>query len=262
MIKYYNLLWVFLGGTLLLIFTVPDYKVIKLTNGGKHIIEQDIRNGEVSTFYPAGNVKTTITYDKDVKNGPATRYYSNGKIQLEMKFVNGKREGVSKKYYMNGCLYATTPYSNNKINGERITYYDDGSIKAKAQYFNNLHGTGLIEYTTTGNRIPERRINIETDFYNGHDILKFTIPDCYREAFYTGKLVNGKYLDPSAKGVNPLPSTDGYHFVKIENINEGDEVICSCTTRGGNTYVTSRPINFTDQASISSAEVISISSQK
>lgn len=243
MIKYYNLLWVFLGGTILLFVAVPDYKVIKLRNGGKEIIERDIRNGRIQTFYPGGNVKTSISYKEDIKDGPAVRRYSNGNVQLEMTFVNGKREGISKKYYLNGALYATTPYQNNKINGIRTTYYLDGQIKSEADYSNNLHGTGLIEYTSNGTLIGERQIKQEKDFYKDHEIIKFTISDCYRQAFYTGKLVYSKYLDPSAPGVNPLPSTDGFHYVKTKNINVGDEVICSCITRGGNTYVTSSKIN-------------------
>ena len=243
MIKYYNLLWVFLGGTIFLFVATPDYKVIKLRNGGNEIIERDKRDGTIQTFYPDGTVKTRISYDKDIKEGPATMFYSNGNKHLEMFYRNGKRVGESKKYYKSGALYAVTPFDNNKITGIRTTYYDNGQLKAKAPYYKSMNGLGLVEYTLDGSVVDDRPIIIKKDTYLDHAILKFTISNCYKEAFYTGKLVNGKYLDPSAPGISPLPSTEGYHFVRIDKINEGDDVICSCITKSGNTYVTAKPID-------------------
>lgn len=242
MIKYYNLLWLFLGGILLTIIFVPDYKLLKDRNGDAQMIKRDIRNGSYTTYYPSGDVKTVINYNNGIKHGDATMYHPNGEVLLKMHFINGKREGKSEKYYKSGALYALTPYSDNKITGVRTTYFENGSVKAKIPYKRNMKGIGLEEYSLSGDRLEESVIRIESGVYRDDDILKFSIDNCSKEQFYIGRLEDGAYLNTSSTYVTPLPSTDGYHYAKLENLRAGDQVICSARTNAGNPYVAVKAI--------------------
>ncbi len=243
MIKYYHLIWIFLVGVAVFLYFSPDYKTPTWSDSSPEVPERDEDNGTLKTFYPDGSIKSQITYEEGIKHGAAYMYHSNGKVSLAMNYENGLRQGISKKYYKNGSLYAKTPYVDNEISGTRITYYENGKVKAKAPYHQSLHGLGLIEYTPTGTQIKNRTIQMVPELYNGNSILKFTIDNCQKEEFYVGHLVQNRYLDPASTLVDPLPSVNGFHFVRYKNLTEGDWVICACKTKGGNTYVTSKKID-------------------
>lgn len=231
--QYHNLLWVFLGGALIiLVFSLGRSGSVAEPEMAPSITE---KHGPVKNFDGKGNLKTIVMYDHGVKQGISSTFYENGQVMLEMPYQEGLREGESRKYYKDGSLYAVTPYTNDEVNGTRVTYFRNGRLKAEIPYYRSLNGLGLKEYFVNGEAKELPKIAVA----QRGGIWYFSIPDCNKATFYTGALLNNRFLAPDADLVKPLPSSLEGAYLSSTEVGSGSvNVLCRCTTRSGNPYLT------------------------
>lgn len=184
-----------------------------------------IFSGTRKTFYPTGELETTIpyyfgkivgphkTYFKSGKleeiteqnskgpHGSSKIYYENGRLKEKCTYVNGKEEGMIIGYYPNGKLQTKMLYKHGKKNGETINYYENGNIKSKFFYkngkeegvFKNYYSNGKLRgYTTFKNG----KVNGKSEsFYkNGKKELSATWKNNERNGDYYEYDENGKVV--------------------------------------------------------------------
>lgn len=87
-------------------------------------------------FYPGGNIKAILPYDKGKVDGRAFFYYdAEGQPLLcEAEFDNDELEGSYKEYYKNGKLKAELQFDNNEEDGEVKFYYLNGNLQIEGEY--------------------------------------------------------------------------------------------------------------------------------
>lgn len=90
------------------------------------------------TYYPDGNLQSSIQYRFGKENGKALYYFDNpNTLEIEMEMKKGKRNGEFHRYYENGLLDTYCHYVNDSIEGVEINYTANGE---KAQEFTYVHG--------------------------------------------------------------------------------------------------------------------------
>ncbi len=87
-------------------------------------------------FYPGGNIKAIVPYDKGDVDGKAFFYYdAEGQPLLcEAEFDNDELEGSYSEYYKNGKPKAKLQYDDNEEDGNAEFYYLNGNIKIEGEY--------------------------------------------------------------------------------------------------------------------------------
>lgn len=121
---------------------------------------QSILDGECTTYYPDGKIKSVVNYANGIRNGKEINYFENGNIQFaglfkdgevtsiqvylengqinkEMGINQGQIHGEYKEYYENGVLGILKTYNNGQENGPVKYYNPDGSIAYSSNMKNN-----------------------------------------------------------------------------------------------------------------------------
>lgn len=92
----------------------------------------------VKTYYPDGNVQSSIQYRMGKENGKSVYYYDvPNTVEIEMEMKKGKRHGDFNRYFENGLLDTHCTYVNDSIEGVETNYLANGS---KAQEFTYVRG--------------------------------------------------------------------------------------------------------------------------
>ncbi len=90
------------------------------------------------TYYPDGNIQSSIPYRFGKENGTAYYYFdSPNTLEIEMEMKHGKKNGEFRRYFENGLLDTYCTYVNDSIEGVAINYTANG---AKSQEFTYVHG--------------------------------------------------------------------------------------------------------------------------
>ncbi len=130
------------------------YRAWRLTKKGKYYLQQEINydmnnlNGLYTTFYPNGNIDSSITYTKGKKHGEYIRRYENNVIMQKCTYVHGKIEGKFESYYPNGNKDIVCSYINDKLHGDYYKYKVSGDLKHSLIY-NNGNVQSAIKLTST-----------------------------------------------------------------------------------------------------------------
>lgn len=157
--------------------TGKDSLVASIANG--------LYNGDYLIYYPTGEIKDSVVYDKGIivkykrllisglelkipekllfqsKNGLtciidenkdtvifsglSIKYKNNKSIDETTNYINGKLNGKRSVFHPNGNLYYSQEYKNGNLQGKEITYYDNGTLQEEGNYSN---GSRTGKWTT------------------------------------------------------------------------------------------------------------------
>lgn len=148
----------------------------------------------------AGKVKYVI-------DGENLVYYKTPQNALSSKafYKEGKRNGLYQKFYTDGKLYYDVNYENGKMDGVKKSYSKDGSLMAETPYKKGSLGTGTVEYTSSGVKLPPMElkvwykksgssVTVYAKVLNKGKLTK-------RAEFFNGPLIEGKYYHKNLQKV-------------------------------------------------------------
>jgi len=79
-------------------------------------------HGTQLTFYPNGQLKSSLSYHKGLLDGSVILYYPDGQIKRMLYFIKHQREGADRYWYPNGSLFTECIYQNNSPKRARCWY--------------------------------------------------------------------------------------------------------------------------------------------
>jgi len=89
-----------------------------------------------------GTVRIREPYLQGKLEGNVSRYYPTGEVSEEVAWKGHRKEGAWKQYYTDGSLRLEGAYRNDSLNGPYRVYYPDSTLKVKGTYLENVsHGT-------------------------------------------------------------------------------------------------------------------------
>lgn len=109
--------------------------------------KNDLRNGEVTVFYPDGHLEARSYYVEGKLEGISTCWHPNGQISRISYFHNDLEEGETKTFTETGILTFHSHHREGRKHGSYKAYYEvDGSLMIASEYVDDvLHGE-CIEY--------------------------------------------------------------------------------------------------------------------
>ncbi len=118
------------------------------------------RIGIWKEYYPNGNLKSKITYDKGRPNGYAMMYHDNGKIKEEGLWQNSRWIGDYKLYYDNGQVQQEFKFnqSGNREGGQKY-YFENGQVMIEGNWANGKESGMVKEYYENGDIREEKNFN-------------------------------------------------------------------------------------------------------
>lgn len=159
-----------------------------------------LREGPTRNYDREGRLLSEVTYVNNKKEGRATNYYSKtGKVNSTLEYKAGIKQGDERYYYENGQVYRISPYINGLIDGTQKLYYEGGQLLAEVPYKEGYAGMGTREYKIDGSLVtdyPEITVTKENHMKDANKVLliiRLSNRDT-RVKFYSGELLNGRYL--------------------------------------------------------------------
>jgi hypothetical protein len=183
-----------------------------------------LRHGVQKRFYTDGCLYSKIPYTRNIRNGVAYTYY---------KAYGGKKPVVWKEQ----------PYVNGKLEGLCKRYHDDGKIQAEYSYKRGMPEVGLKEYSKSGKEIKLPTLILNKNNTNGYIQIKAKMSKKTKNVkYYTGVLVEGKYVSDNKKEVS-VKNGVGEILIPATTKQKSITVIAMSTTRYRNKYITSKTIS-------------------
>ena len=134
--------------------------------------------GEMTRYFPTGELRAKIFYENDGVTSRVTFYAQSGKIAAQGKYngtkrdstwtfysmnsdnatsrveyLDGKRHGTEQKYYPNGKIAEELVWKHDIRNGVWKQFFDNGQLKISATYLvGDLDGIYMTYYS---NSMPE-----------------------------------------------------------------------------------------------------------
>jgi antitoxin component YwqK of YwqJK toxin-antitoxin module len=183
-----------------------------------------LRHGIQKRYYAHGSLYSEIPYTRNVKTGTAFTYYQayNGAkpvVWKEQRYVNGKLEGLCKRYHK------------------------DGKLQAEYYYKQGHPMVGLKEYGKTGKLITQPNLILTKRRENGMILVKARMSNNKKKVkYYTGKLIEGKYLPKNLKEVQ-VKNGVGEILESAFSGRKSITVTAVMSTGYYNKYVTSKTIS-------------------
>jgi antitoxin component YwqK of YwqJK toxin-antitoxin module len=174
---------------------------------------------------------------KYVIDGENLVYYKTPQNALSSKafYKDGKRSGLYQKFYTDGKLYFDVNYENGKMDGIKRSYMEDGSLRAETPYKKGSLGTGTVEYTSSGVKLPPMEMKV---WYkrNGSSVTVYAKvlnkgKLTKRVEFFNGPLIEGKYYH---KNLQKVTVKDG--IAKITLVDPSYVVISAKAKSAYNNY--------------------------
>jgi len=121
--------------------------------------ESEPYTGNVTEYYPSGQLNTEISYVDGKENGLTRIWHENGQMDMEvnvvddrqillrswhkngqmdvdMAYVDGKQNGFARKWYENGQVKTEINYVDGKENGFARGWYENGQLGGELNYAN------------------------------------------------------------------------------------------------------------------------------
>lgn len=159
-----------------------------------------LRQGPTRNYDRDGMLLSEVNYVDNMKDGMATNYYAKtGKVNSTLVYKKGIKEGDENYYYENGQVYRISPYVAGKIDGVQKLFYDDGKPLAEVPYKQGYAGKGTREFRKDGSVItdyPDIYVKKELHLKDANKVLLIIslTNNKSQVKFYTGELLDGKYL--------------------------------------------------------------------
>lgn len=120
------------------------------TNNAPITATENSLQGEVKTWYPTSQLKSSITYFEGKKNGRALTYYESGQIKSDETYALDKKQGRALWYYPNGQIQIDSSYTNDRKNGIQRRYYVTGQIESEEAFIDGLADGYTRSYFASG----------------------------------------------------------------------------------------------------------------
>lgn len=167
-------------------------ETLKMTSTYSHNIVYAICKNNmldsIKIYYPNGNIKLALPFEKGKLHGIGKDYYPNGNIETVRSFKLGNYNGeyieydslgsmtnkwiyvndvlkTSYGFYPNGSVSRKSSYVNDKIHGVQYRFYPSGSIQWKIPYVNGNIGYGVVSYY--GDNSPDIITKYRSKMTNG-----------------------------------------------------------------------------------------------
>ncbi|MFC1733701.1 toxin-antitoxin system YwqK family antitoxin [candidate division KSB1 bacterium] len=116
-------------------------------------------NGLIRSFYPGGNIKSSVNYMDGQAEGFAFFYYNTDKndLKAEVQFRKNQIINVYKEYYESGARKAILNYENGQANGDAEFYYESGVLKMKGSYKNGVKKGKWKHFSETGQLMDKEK---------------------------------------------------------------------------------------------------------
>jgi len=112
----------------------------------------DKLEGEVKSYYEAGQLYGTRLYQNDLRVGRHTYLYPDGKLELEHGFANDTLNGLYQTYYLSGKVQESFIYNMGLVDGNYRYYYNNGQIWIEKQYKKGLLMNVVGAFDSKGNQ--------------------------------------------------------------------------------------------------------------
>lgn len=140
-----------------------------------------------------------------LRHGVQERYYRHGSVYSKIPYTKNIRHGIAYTFYKaynddEPKIWKKQPYVNGKLEGTCCRFYKSGKLQAEYEYNKGLPAVGLKEYKESGELInqPYLKVNSSpTDRYY-YITAELSKPKS-KVTFYTGELVDGKYMPANMK---------------------------------------------------------------
>jgi antitoxin component YwqK of YwqJK toxin-antitoxin module len=121
---------------------LPQKQYIYYENGAvrrEYFVQNGIRNGVMTDFYPDGKRKAIRYLVNDIQVGKTTIFHPDGNSIREVQYYSsdGKREKGDTLWYTNGNIEFTADFANDKKNGIMSRYDTTGVLLYRASFKND-----------------------------------------------------------------------------------------------------------------------------
>ena len=121
-------------------------------------------DGISQSWYPNGQLKSTINWKDGHRNGLNTEWHDNGQKRSETTYKNGKEVGVSTWWYDNGQKNSEKTYKNGKLDGLHTKWYENGQKWEEGTYKDGKEDGEWIYWYRNGQKKSDKQIE---------DLIKF-----------------------------------------------------------------------------------------
>lgn len=159
-------------------------------------------HGEYKTFYPSGQVKSSIFYCNGQLYGPSIFYSSDGTIVAYSWFIEGKKHGKCWQYYTNGKLYSLQRFIHGLRCGKQEYFYENGQRKT-LMLFDQDHQIGTTRLYYPNGQL-KREIEFDKGQKMGYDRFWNSKGILIEESFYRGYIKENHYRRWHSNGQKAL----------------------------------------------------------
>jgi antitoxin component YwqK of YwqJK toxin-antitoxin module len=92
-----------------------------------------------------GTVRIREPYQRGKLEGNVSRYYPTGEVSEEVAWKGNRKQGAWKQYYTDGSLRLESNYENDSLNGPYRVFYPDSTLKVSGTYLGN-QSNGTWDY--------------------------------------------------------------------------------------------------------------------
>lgn len=189
----------------------------------KVIFHQGELDGPAERFFADGKPKYRGTYLKGKADGMETHFFPNGKPEIEGRYTDGKRQGNWKYYNEDGSVRLQTLYDKGQVsrtkyeNGTFMEYWDDDQPKSEVIYRNGKREGPFTEWHDNGKWVEVPTKVGPQGAEKGETERKLTGQTKHREGAYRNDVLEGPVKEYDEKGklisnltyVNGAPATSG-----------------------------------------------------
>lgn len=212
-------------------------------NDSIQIVKNPFKNDHSKIEYEIPILKGT-----KLRHGVQKRFYSNGDIYSKIPYIRNVKNGVAYTYYKsygksNPAVWKEQPYVNGKLDGLCKRYHEDGTLQAEYFYKSGLQAVGLKEFSKSGKEIKLPTLILSKKNVGGFIQIKAKMSNNTKKVkYYTGTLVEGKYVSKNKKEVS-TKSGVGEISISAASGQKSVTVIATMSTKYYNKYITSKTIS-------------------
>jgi hypothetical protein len=203
----------------------------------------------IRKYYSKDILFKEVTFKNSVRQGEMKTYYPGGQLYQTFWYENGLREDTARWYYTEGQVFRATPYLHDTIDGIQKQYYRTGRLKAKIYYRKGFRTPQIEEYTNNGKLIkdyPEILYTITDNYKSSGKIrINLELSDKSKKVrFYRGDLNNGVFDTLKCIRIKPV---NGKNYVDLRKTGSTGKdyinIIAVSVTDFGNNYIESKKIS-------------------
>ncbi len=133
----------------------PDTKVLKYEGE----IEGSALSGLWKTYYPSGNIQSSVNYVSGKIEGEAFFYFDDVKntLQAQATFDDEKIIDKYEEFHDNGARKAMIPYKDGVPHGDAEFYYPNGKLQIEAEFKNGLKHGKWKHYDENGELLSKEK---------------------------------------------------------------------------------------------------------